>query len=71
MSRRVFFYDDLDLAARQNLNLVRGPVNKLGVAEMEERARSEAARHRGETVLRLGTCMLHISHCRVMECLHV
>ena len=37
MSRRVFFYDDQDLAARHNLNLVYGPVRKLGVADMEYR----------------------------------
>lgn len=37
MSRRVFFYDDLDVEARQNLHLAYGPVTKLGVADMEER----------------------------------
>ncbi len=38
MLRRVHFYDDQDLECRQNLNLVPGPVHKLGIARMEERA---------------------------------
>jgi len=38
MSKRVFFYDDQDVAARQNLHLVPGPVRKLGPANIESRS---------------------------------
>ena len=30
MSRRIFFYDDLDIVRRHNLELVPGPVEKVG-----------------------------------------
>lgn len=34
MSRPVFFYDDVDVECRHNLNLVYGPVRKLGPADI-------------------------------------
>lgn len=37
MARRVFFYDDRDVAARQNMHLAYGPVTKHGVADMARR----------------------------------
>ena len=37
MSQRIFFYDDADLSARQNLHLTPGPVEKLGPMQWEER----------------------------------
>ncbi|MEN6347547.1 MAG: hypothetical protein ABFE16_19810 [Armatimonadia bacterium] len=37
MSRRLYFFDDRDVAARWNLHLTPGPVEKCGVADMDLR----------------------------------